>query len=817
MLSKPVTCKGCPMESIGSGYAPPSGPRDANLLFIGEALGEEEARIGKPFVGGSGRILNSLLLGAGLSRDRIRVDNAMRCRPPKNKIPPKFDPKTCAERHLFTEIKEMRPNCMVLLGSTALKVVAGMEGITKMRGSIVKTPHGKAMCTLHPAKLMRQQTMFPVVGADIKRSIIQGFTPDMPHLPDKFILEPTLQDVKDFCTRPHSQFSIDIESTTEGYQSCALIMISFFDGAETLCIPWLKRGGREYWPQEEQIQVIQLLYRLLAGPEKKCFQNGMFDVTVLEEFGFKINNWVFDTMLAHHLLYAEMSHKLEFIGSVHSNVPYYKDESKGDFGFLALPDETARGYNCKDSMATGISWWDLEHILKTKSLWDFFQEVTMKLPRILIRMKRRGLLVDRKVLSEAVVKYTEVSWGFREELKKLGVVNPTSLNYLKTLFFETYSLPVLKKTKKQNASLDEDTLNKLQVHCYDVAAVAKMPIIKELMDKASKVITLILKLRKNDKVLSTYLRNLPIGPDGKVHPNWLIHGTRTGRLSSRDPNGQNVPPGIAREIYVAEPGSVIVSFDYSQIELVLVAYMANEERLIQAFAEGRDVHSENAALLFHGKVIKIWKGKEPEWITKAQRDFAKSFAYALNYGGDIFSVMTAHPGMITTANGKVAQGLYYATYPGIENFRKGIRGEVLRTRTLVSPFGRPRIFFGSTSEILNSAYNFPIQAGAAEVINKAMIRLAKKKFRHIVADNYVVDEGEEGTPLDDGLRLQIHDQLLYILKESRELPARVTAIKEEMSKPVTVNGRTVNLKVDITTGYSWGKLTEWKSEKYLPA
>lgn len=788
MLNKPSSCAGCPMEFKGEGYAPPRGPEKAKLLMVGEALGSEEARLGKPFVGSSGRVLDSLLKAAGIVKEWVRFDNTMRCRPPGNRIPKDFDPRICAERHLFKEIKANRPNCIVMLGATPLKAVAGLEPITKQRGSVVMTKHGKAMATLHPAFLMRQQTLWVVVVADLKRAKDQSFVPDMPVLPDKFHIFPTYADVAVWCSKTHKEFSVDIETTTEGFHSCALICISFFNGEETMCIPWLKHGGEEYWPRHQQLEIVHFIHRLLAGPEPKCFQNGMFDVVVMEAFGFKVENWVFDTMLAHHLLYAEMRHGLDFIASVHTYVAYYKDEVKADLAFLALPDKVLRTYNCKDSMATGIAWHDLAGNLERRNLTTFFNEVTMALPPILMDMQREGMLVDTGVLAEAVVSYNEKSRELRSQLADIGVTNPTSLNYLKTLFFDTYCLPIMKKTKKGSASLDEDTLNKLSVKCYDRTKTAPDGVVKRTALLASKTIELVLKLRKNEKNLSTYLRKLPIAPDGKVHCSWLEHGTKTGRLSSREPNMQNVPPGIARLIYVAYPGHILVSFDYSQIELRIIAYEANDEALIEAYNMNRDIHSETAALLFFAKDVVLQE--QPDWISDAQRQFAKSFVYCLNYGGEIWAVMAAHPGMITSDQGKRAQSLYYLKHPGIAAFRQYIKEELATSRMLYTSFGRPRAFFGSPSDILKSGYNFPIQGGAADVINKAMIRLGKRS-------------------MTKGLSLQVHDQLIFNLPIDDSLNSKIEAIKEEMSRPVTIKGRQVLLPVDVKAGHSWGNLTKW--------
>jgi DNA polymerase I len=417
----------------------------------------------------------------------------------------------------------------------------------------------------------------------------------------------------------------------------------------------------------------------------------------------------------------------------------------------------------------------------------------MPLTTVLMAMQKRGIAVDKAVLSRAIVEYVERAKAIRAELATLGVVD-TGSKALSKLFYETFGLPIVKRTKKNKApSLDEDALKKLSV----VASGTEMdnPARRAIMDKASHIIQLVLEVRGVEKILSTYLRGLPVAADGRVHCSWLEHGTKTGRLSSRGPNMQNQPEGIVREMYVAAPGHTLVSLDYSQIELRLMAYESEDEALIEAYEQERDVHSEEAAFMFHEKVVKVPSGERPDFVSYEERKFTKSFIYCLNYGGDIFAVMAAIPGMITITQGKIAQARYYQRHPGVALFRTRIQEQVRATRTVTNVLGRPRIFFGSISETIKSAYDHPMQSGAADIINTAMIRLHRKG-------------------LDNGLLLQIHDQLVFELPDSPDLDNTIVRIKAEMEHSITIRGRRVLLPVDVSIGRSWGKLEKWKFQKF---
>jgi len=773
MTPKPLECKGCPMFAIGQGYAPPSGPPDSNICVVGEALGVEEVRTSKPFSGGAGRVLASLLKGAGMSREFVRVDNAMRCRPPGNVIPKNFDPIECSRRHLFPALAKQKPNIIIALGNNALNVLTGLDKITKRRGSLFTSVHGKVLPTLHPAHLMRNQSMWFIVIADLRKAQKESLFSDIIPLKTNYNKMPTLTDIQAFATSPYTKLSMDIETSYDKYWENALICIGFSTLDQTICIPWLKQGGGLYWSPRYHKSVVMEINRLLSHP--LIMQNGFFDVQVLEAIGFDIPNFFFDTMLAHHLLYAELPHDLGFICSMHTPMPYYKDESKSDAGALALSDDVFRGYNCNDALATYLAAEDLYDDLKKTGKWDHFQAVTMKLPRILLDMQRRGILVDTAVLKEAIISYTTQVKAIALELEELGV--PKGDNALKIYLFEELKLPVVKRSKiTRSPSLDKDTFEKLHVKIitekgkYD----EEHPRFK-VLSEGEHALTLISDKKQRQKTLSTYLRGLPIGPDGRVHCRWLQHGTKNQRLSSRDPNLQNVPEGIARRIYSASPGKLLYVFDYSQIELRIIAYDAEDLDLIKCFETGQDVHDSVARDLFN-----IPPG-EP--VPHKIRKFTKSCEYCWNYGGDITAVLMVYPGLLSIGQAKRAQAEYFRKRPALARYRKAIEDEVKISRSVTDPFGLKRIIFGNLKDNIRSAYNNPLQSGAAYVINTACIRLWRKG-------------------LTSNLLLQVHDSLVFELPT----PNDVMSIKNIMEVPVYIKKRKVELPVDVQVGPNWDSL-----------
>jgi DNA polymerase len=320
-----MTSKGCPLYEKGVGFVCGEGPSRQSFIIIGESAGVNEAMVGKPFVGGAGRVLNVLLNQGGIPRTRCYITNVVKCQPPFNKIAP-YLPKAAqhCRQYLDAELRQHEGVPIILLGDVSLQYILGRDSITKHRGGVYRWDNRMVLPTIHPAALMREQKMWSVVVSDL--AYAATMITKHKELPRNFVTRPTAHDVEEwFNAHVHPRkdpYFPDIE--TYG-NSLACIGIAE-SKTNAISIPWWD-NEEWYWSDaNDALFVTGLVAWFLQNPDiKKVLQNGTFDVKVLESFGFEVNGWVADTMLMHHTVYSEMRHSLAFLHSVYIREPYYKD------------------------------------------------------------------------------------------------------------------------------------------------------------------------------------------------------------------------------------------------------------------------------------------------------------------------------------------------------------------------------------------------------------------------------------------------------------------------------------------------------------
>jgi len=261
---KPPLCEGCSLQ--GGGYAEGEGPENATILLLGEALGSEEEDSGRPFVGGAGRILNFLLQKAGLRRSELYITNVIRCRPPRNRTPTEEEIKDCTRRH---KLGELLPtfNLVVLLGNSALLAVTGKTGITRWRGSVFVPQEGvKVLPTIHPAAIMRQQDMFPIVVADLQRAATEAISPDYTPPKQDYTLEGNVGHIQDI--KLGDAFSFDVETTHLVPNPLSITLLGLSRESGTAVVFDRPRGALE----------VEALRNLFFGTKMKIGHNIMFDI-----------------------------------------------------------------------------------------------------------------------------------------------------------------------------------------------------------------------------------------------------------------------------------------------------------------------------------------------------------------------------------------------------------------------------------------------------------------------------------------------------------------------------------------------------------
>lgn len=331
------------------------GPKSAKIVLIGEAPGEQEERVGIPFIGWSGQELNRLLIQAGLNRADLYLTNVLFTRPPDNKLEvfcvkkeqlpagyslsalspgkylhPDFLPEL---ERLWGELRDVRPNLIVTAGATATWAVLALNGITRLRGTLHQSRCGKVLPIFHPAVLARDWTVRPIIVADLCKAFIEQDFPEIRRPERNVLIDPTIEEVEEYCSSLLSAKLIACDIETRGGSITCLgfagspshaCVIPFFDARKLTSDPKLGLSPGSYWTKNGEVRARKAVQSVLGSEVPKLFQNGLYDVQYLLREGFQLRAVVEDTMIQHHALYPEMRKDLGFLGSIYTNESAWK-------------------------------------------------------------------------------------------------------------------------------------------------------------------------------------------------------------------------------------------------------------------------------------------------------------------------------------------------------------------------------------------------------------------------------------------------------------------------------------------------------------
>jgi len=437
--------------------------------------------------------------------------------------------------------------------------------------------------------------------------------------------------------------------------------------------------------------------------------------------------------------------------------------------FDAVPLDVARDYSAEDADFCLRLKLHLEGKLKEAGAMDLFLNLEMPLLPILAEMEGEGIMIESDVLKKYGVELASELESIQEKTYRIvgHEFNLSSTQQLQKVLFEERKLKPGKKTKTGYST--------------DVAVL-------EELSREDEVPALILRHRTLLKLKSTYVDSLPEQADseGRIHTSFVQTGTATGRLSSREPNLQNIPirdeeGRRIREAFIARPGWVLISADYSQIELVILAHLSQDVNLISAFTEGKDVHARTAALIF---------GVDEKNVLPEQRRIAKTINFGVMYGMSAFRLSNELGISRTEASAFIEA--YFRTYSGVRIFIDGLIKKTEKAGYATTIFGRRRYIPAINSQNKTEkaaaervAVNTPIQGSAADIVKTAMINLDRAL-------------GAAASPAR--LLLQVHDELIF---ECPKNAAKETAelIKKEMENAVKLK---IPLKASLETGKRWG-------------
>ena len=589
-----------------------------------------------------------------------------------------------------------------------------------------------------------------------------------------YILIRDEKELKDFVGRALKlkEVCFDSETTSINSLDSELVALSF---------SWEKGTGYlVHFPesQDETRKILTILKPLFEDPAiLKIGQNMKFDIQVLANYGIEVNGTLFDTMIAHYLLEPDMRHNMNLLSETYLSYSPVHIESligekgKGQKNMRSVPVEAIKEYAVEDADVTFQLKEVFEPRLKAENLSSLAETIEMPLIKVLADMERYGIKLNQENLKSISADLREETIGLEKEIYSLAgtefnISSPKQLGDI--LFLKLKLDEKARVTKTKQFVTNEEILQRL---------TGKHPIVGK-----------VLEYRGLKKLLSTYLEPLPQMVDkktGRIHTSFRQAVAATGRLSSDNPNLQNIPvrDERGREIrkaFVPEDGNIFFSADYSQIELRLIAHLSRDKNMIADFLSGNDIHAATAAKIFAVDI---------KDVTREMRNRAKTANFGIIYGISSFGLSER-----LTIGRKEAKDLidgYFNSYPGVKRYMDESIRKAREQGYVTTMFGRRRYLRDilSRNQVVRgnaerNAINAPLQGSAADIIKIAMVRIHEKMKSQKWASMMI---------------LQVHDELIFEV-----VPEEFEKLKEmvihEMTHAVELD---IPLKVDWGTGKNW--------------
>jgi len=573
-------------------------------------------------------------------------------------------------------------------------------------------------------------------------------------------------------------FAFDTETTSLDYSQAHIVGVSFAVEAGHAAYLPLAHTYPDAPQQLDRTETLEKLRPLLENPAKaKVGQNLKYDMHVLANHGISLRGIAHDTMLESYVLNSTASrHNMDDLAKKYLGLDtiHYEDVAgKGakQLGFADIAIDQATPYAAEDADITlRLHQALLPKLQQHPTLHQLYQDLEMPLVPVLARIERNGVLIDTAMLAQQSLELSSHIITLEQHAHDLAgrAFNLGSPKQIQDILYDQLKLPVLKKTPKGQPSTDESVLQELAVD-YPLPKV-------------------ILEYRGLSKLKSTYTDKLPQQVDsqtGRIHTSYHQAVAATGRLSSSDPNLQNIPIRSAegrkiRQAFIAPSGYKIVAADYSQIELRIMAHLSADEGLLEAFRLGEDIHKATAAEVF---------GVPLEQVTHDLRRSAKAINFGLIYGMSSFGL--AQQLGLGRNQAQAYIDLYFARYPGVKNYMDSIREQAREQGFVETLFGRRLYLPDIKARNANirqyaerTAINAPMQGTAADIIKRAM-----------TATDTWLNEGLA----DAKMIMQVHDELVFEVAEN-QLDACTAEIKNLMCAAADLK---VPLVVDVGIGDNW--------------
>lgn len=828
MPSRNSSCTNCALWSGAKTVClDGDGPMNARIMVVGEAPGQQEDETGRPFVGDAGRELDGVLKMAGLSRSDVRVTNTVRCRPPGNRTPTSAEQQACMG-YLMDEIDEVKPEVLVLLGNAPLQTITGGTGITKMRGKLLQSKPKLRLslpivATFHPAYYLhagRDPNILNTIASDLSMA--------------RRLVSPLEQEVE----RAIFTQTVDPEQLTSSLDRISSKVITFD-------LEWTGAPGSMYWPWRKGAQLYSIAFtgegdgkmlsvatpwpnmaydtstfiKLFKTAVQRFFDqhlavahNAQADLLWLTHHGVSIR-LAGDTMLLAQLIDEGRSLSLESLAtSLTETTPGWKIPPRAQRPSQPWEWEELLNYNINDTEATYRLAKKLHQQLQSlpaperDNIRRFYTNVSLPAVAVFVDMALAGTRIDedqlKKLTSDSNEASDKAAFDLARLIEKASVQSPT-----------------IEVDEARNIATSPQATVKVLQSVFNIPITSSARTELDAF-KDAEVVQKIQAIRHEQKRQGTYLAPwaalLDECVDRRLHSVYRQAGARTGRTSAELEMGGSiqVAPREMKSLYCAAPGNVIVAGDYSQMELRIIAWLANEPTMIEVYRKDRDIHLRTAldidkpeaqrtatiilgrAPYSHAESVELlldYPGltkKFPVWAKRRQDSKGVNFGFAYKMGEEKFQLYASmsYNVQVTRKEAHDFREDYFRLYNHLPPWHEACEKDWQQNGYVVTPLGRYR----HRVEDARQAINTPVQATGSDLGIIAMIRL-RKAIR------------EQG--LDAKIIAFVHDCIL--IECSQNIANKVNDLLVDVMEhpPLQVFGISnvpVPFKADIKTAEHWG-------------
>lgn len=811
-------------------YVRPSGNTNAKLAGCGEQPGQQEVRVGKPFIGPAGKGLEGCLIMTKISRSDLYLTNVIKDldKPLKSYIDIASNNKTWTIsedgwtyiKELGEELKLLNLNAIVAFGNIALLALTNRSGITKWRGSVIEStlvPGLKVIPTFHPATFIPPKFNFlnkPLICEDLLRAKYESEFKEIRRKDREIIIRPSFReatDILDYCYEVGLRgqtITLDIE-VLNGEVDC--LSLGWSD-KDSMCIPFRDHQG-DYFGIEQEYEIMLLVAKILQ--ERRISKGGanfIFDLQFLfHKYGIRPRGTIHCTQIAQKIAFPDFPAGLPFVTTMYTDIPYYKDDGKQWIKMGTGSWEEWWNYNGLDSIVPCESLpKQLQTLAKQQNLETYHRQ--RKLIKPLIYMAERGIRVD----VDGMIKFRDTEQAQLDKLaEQLNTEVGYDINYnspqqLMSYFYKECGIQPYKKKTAEGKYVETSDVDALK-------RIARRGI------KGSAAAQIMLDIRSLSKRISTYLDIGKVDKDGRYRSSYKPVGAETGRLSSGETifgtggNQQNWPHDLLR-FFLFDEGYIGYSFDLSQIENRIVAYVGGVISQIRAFEQGVDLHRLTASVIFGKPYDQISDQAGSSSLgdgRQSERYWGKKGNHATNY--DVGYKTFALKNEMTETDAKATLEKIHRGYPQIRGGYHLVIQEMLKTsRTVTNLMGRNRLFLGP---IVPSYPDVPITA-CQDTYREGYAQLPQSTTADKINEQgleYIYYNQQLFKPVE--LLAQVHDSVVFQIPLSVPWPEHahmLMLIKQSLETPLYWKGTEIKTPCDLSIGLNMCKdeMIEMKSKKF---